>query len=235
MGEYMAKEDLFSQFGKEYIKSLTEAYDIDEDHIIFKYAKKVTSKRFADSQDLEAFLNWMKQFNYDGTGMESYYVNLIRKYMIAKQDEEAKSWNLFTLEESESEDDDELLEEIHEQIMEIKDEMSSLIDIMIGDEQISDVYKKTCYIQEMLKGLQSKQTPKKAEYEQVEDLKKKFDILLLNTRQYSQRVKAIEKPIQAPFTKRCEDIFCKNKNKLIFYGFIFYTLILLVLLIKVGW
>ena len=65
--------------------------------------------------------------------------------------------------------------------------------------------------------------------------RKKFDILLLNTRQYSQRVKAIEKPIQAPFTKRCEDIFCKNKNKLIFYGFIFYTLILLVLLIKVGW
>ena len=131
--------------------------------------------------------------------------------MIAKQDEEAKSWNLFTLEEAESEDDDELLEEIHEQIMEIKDEMSSLIDIMIGDEQISDVYKKTCYIQEMLKGLQSKQTPKKAEYEQVEDLKKKFDILLLNTRQYSQRVKLLKSLYKRLSQKDVKISFAKTK------------------------
>lgn len=191
----MAKQELEKWYGEAFINDFQSQYKLPENAMIFNYADK-TIQLLPEKQQLQEYLQYVISNDYGITGAISYYSNTLREFRCWIKDEEQKQFETLPDEEEEFKNvppsgtlEIDLMESISNLLIEIKE----LCEVSANEELLIKLYDKTSDIERTITNAKQKTTKRKAEYSQVEELRKQVESLL--SMQVSEEKKEqIDKP-----------------------------------------
>lgn len=178
----MAKQELEKWYGEDVINDFQLQYKLPENAMIFNYADK-TIQLLPEKQQLQGYLQYVISNHCEFTGAISYYSNTLREFRCWIKDEEQKQFDTLPDEEEEFknvppsgtlENNSDMMQPILDLLVEIKE----LCKVSANEELLIKLYDKTSDIERTITNAKQKTTKRKAEYSQVEELRKQVENLL---------------------------------------------------------
>lgn len=178
----MAKQELEKWYGEDVIDDFQSQYKLPENAMIFNYADK-TIQLLPEKQQLQGYLQYVISNHCEFTGAISYYSNTLREFRCWIKDEEQKQFETLPDEEEEFKNvppsgtleiNLDRMESISNLLIEIKE----LCEVSANEELLIKLYDKTSDIERTITNAKQTSTKRKAEYVQVEELRKQVDALL---------------------------------------------------------
>lgn len=193
----MAKQELEKWYGEAFINDFQSQYKLPENAMIFNYADK-TIQLLPEKQQLQEYLQYVISNHYGITGAISYYSNTLREFRCWIKDEEQKQFDTLPDEEEEFknvppsgtlENNSDMMQPILDLLVEIKE----LCKVSANEELLIKLYDKTSDIERTITNAKQKTTKRKAEYSQVEELRKQVENLL-SMQVREEKKEQIDKP-----------------------------------------